>query len=62
MINDARLTCWSNAASNFAVDRTAGSHSLAAAAHRERWADETALHPVNVQSARPRMARDKPLR
>ncbi len=26
-------------ASNFAVDRTAGSHSLAAAGHRERWAD-----------------------
>ena len=23
---------------NFAVERTAGSHSLAAAAHRERWA------------------------
>jgi hypothetical protein len=27
------------AASNIALERTAGSHSLAAAAHRERYAD-----------------------
>jgi len=29
--------------SNITFDRTAGSHSLAAAGQRERWADE-ALH------------------
>jgi len=27
-------------ASNIAFDRTAGSHALAAAAQRERWADK----------------------
>jgi len=26
---------------NYAVERTAGSHALAAAAHRERWADQS---------------------
>jgi hypothetical protein len=26
--------------SNFTLERTAGSHSLAAAAQRERWADK----------------------
>lgn len=29
---------------NFAVERTAGSHSLTAAAHRGRWADESGWH------------------
>jgi len=29
--------------SNFALDRTAGSHSLAAAGHRERYAAETVV-------------------
>jgi hypothetical protein len=37
MIEDERLACSSDAASNFAVDRTAGSRSLAAAGHRGRY-------------------------
>jgi hypothetical protein len=32
------MTAHVNAASNMALERTAGSHSLAAAAHRQRWA------------------------
>jgi hypothetical protein len=36
MIEDERLACSSDAAPNFAVDRTAGSRSLAAAGHRGR--------------------------
>ena len=35
-VNFNRLT------SNFALDRTPGSHSLAAAGHRDRWADQRA--------------------
>ena len=33
-------------AHNFAVDRTAGSHSLAAAGHRERCADRGGTMPT----------------
>jgi hypothetical protein len=34
------MTVCVDSASNMAVERPAGSHSLAAAAHRQRWADQ----------------------
>jgi hypothetical protein len=37
MIQEECLVVSSDTASNFAVDRTAGSHSLAATGHRERY-------------------------
>ena len=45
-------------ASNQRMELTA----LRAAAHTPRWTDETRRTRVEVLSARPRMARDKPLR
>ena len=47
---------------NFAVEQTAGSRSLARGCSPRRWADQTRCTPVDGLSARPRMARDKPLR
>jgi len=35
------MTVCVDSASNMAVERPAGSHSLAAAAHRQRWAGKT---------------------
>ena len=35
------MTVWIDAVSNMAVERPAGSHSLAAAAHCRRWADQS---------------------
>ena len=34
--------------SNITFDRTAGSHSLAAAGQRERWADRRHVNPEEV--------------
>jgi len=35
-----------NGLANHAVERTAGSHSLAAAAHRDRWAAQVCLEAL----------------
>jgi hypothetical protein len=39
-VTGARVHGQVGGASNMALERTAGSHPLAAAAHRQRWADQ----------------------